>query len=223
MKDLLCLNNCILFFQQGWGIESIGHWNRHFFSLLWARALYFCFTFLLANVIRACLSITAFIPLSYRKRLEASPTNSFGNDIYTVKFEKKGEYPLFGCKYDFHLEGVVDVPEFLVYFPLLEEWVYLWLPYIMKLEEINKHVCWNIPSWHLPYFLTYKTPFFPKLAARNFCVYFMQKICWEQFLLYAEKVKSAHDSEQNNKQALLPCRCSSVSTRKDLFKIHSAF
>lgn len=57
----------------------------------------------------------------YRKRLEASETNSFGNDVYSVKFEKKGEYPLFGCKYDFHLEEVVDVPEFLVYFPLLEE------------------------------------------------------------------------------------------------------
>nr|XP_013797828.1 PREDICTED: mRNA cap guanine-N7 methyltransferase isoform X1 [Apteryx mantelli mantelli]XP_013797836.1 PREDICTED: mRNA cap guanine-N7 methyltransferase isoform X1 [Apteryx mantelli mantelli] len=55
------------------------------------------------------------------KRLEASETNSFGNDVYSVKFEKKGEYPLFGCKYDFHLEEVVDVPEFLVYFPLLEQ------------------------------------------------------------------------------------------------------
>uniref|UniRef100_A0A8C4U005 mRNA cap guanine-N(7) methyltransferase n=1 Tax=Falco tinnunculus TaxID=100819 RepID=A0A8C4U005_FALTI len=55
------------------------------------------------------------------KRLEASETNSFGNEVYNVKFEKKGEYPLFGCKYDFHLEEVVDVPEFLVYFPLLEE------------------------------------------------------------------------------------------------------
>ncbi|XP_066417394.1 mRNA cap guanine-N7 methyltransferase isoform X1 [Molothrus aeneus] len=55
------------------------------------------------------------------KRLEASETNSFGNDVYNVKFEKKGDYPLFGCKYDFHLEEVVDVPEFLVYFPLLEE------------------------------------------------------------------------------------------------------
>ncbi|XP_065524003.1 mRNA cap guanine-N7 methyltransferase isoform X1 [Lathamus discolor] len=55
------------------------------------------------------------------KRLESSETNSFGNDVYSVKFEKKGEYPLFGCKYDFHLEEVVDVPEFLVYFPLLEE------------------------------------------------------------------------------------------------------
>ncbi|XP_006902819.1 PREDICTED: mRNA cap guanine-N7 methyltransferase-like [Elephantulus edwardii] len=55
------------------------------------------------------------------KRLEASETESFGNEIYTVKFQKKGDYPLFGCKYDFKLEGVVDVPEFLVYFPLLNE------------------------------------------------------------------------------------------------------
>ncbi|XP_054936397.1 mRNA cap guanine-N(7) methyltransferase isoform X1 [Physeter macrocephalus] len=55
------------------------------------------------------------------RRLEASETESFGNEIYTVKFQKKGAYPLFGCKYDFNLEGVVDVPEFLVYFPLLNE------------------------------------------------------------------------------------------------------
>ncbi|XP_001371891.1 mRNA cap guanine-N7 methyltransferase [Monodelphis domestica] len=55
------------------------------------------------------------------KRLEASETESFGNEIYTIRFQKKGEYPLFGCKYDFNLEGVVDVPEFLVYFPLLIE------------------------------------------------------------------------------------------------------
>ncbi|XP_051057045.1 mRNA cap guanine-N7 methyltransferase isoform X1 [Phodopus roborovskii] len=55
------------------------------------------------------------------RRLEASETESFGNEIYTVKFQKKGSYPLFGCKYDFNLESVVDVPEFLVYFPLLTE------------------------------------------------------------------------------------------------------
>ncbi|XP_008069661.1 mRNA cap guanine-N7 methyltransferase [Carlito syrichta] len=55
------------------------------------------------------------------RRLEASETESFGNEIYTVKFQTKGNYPLFGCKYDFNLEGVVDVPEFLVYFPLLNE------------------------------------------------------------------------------------------------------
>ncbi|XP_041101080.1 mRNA cap guanine-N7 methyltransferase [Polyodon spathula] len=55
------------------------------------------------------------------KRLEASETNSFGNEVYRVTFQKKGEYPLFGCQYDFNLEGVVNVPEFLVYFPLFEE------------------------------------------------------------------------------------------------------
>ncbi|XP_067886879.1 mRNA cap guanine-N7 methyltransferase [Heterodontus francisci] len=55
------------------------------------------------------------------KRLETSETNSFGNNLYSVTFQKKGEYPLFGCQYDFNLEGVVNVPEFLVYFPLFEE------------------------------------------------------------------------------------------------------
>ncbi|XP_036371761.1 mRNA cap guanine-N7 methyltransferase [Megalops cyprinoides] len=55
------------------------------------------------------------------KRLEASDSNSFGNEVYSVTFQKKGDYPLFGCQYDFNLEGVVNVPEFLVYFPLFEE------------------------------------------------------------------------------------------------------
>ncbi|XP_056597958.1 mRNA cap guanine-N7 methyltransferase [Triplophysa dalaica] len=55
------------------------------------------------------------------KRLEESDTNSFGNEVYSVKFQKKDNYPLFGCQYDFNLEGVVNVPEFLVYFPLFEE------------------------------------------------------------------------------------------------------
>ncbi|KAJ8407042.1 hypothetical protein AAFF_G00293180 [Aldrovandia affinis] len=55
------------------------------------------------------------------KRLEASESNSFGNEVYSVTFQKKQDYPLFGCQYDFNLEGVVNVPEFLVYFPLFEE------------------------------------------------------------------------------------------------------
>ncbi|XP_035286719.1 mRNA cap guanine-N7 methyltransferase [Anguilla anguilla] len=55
------------------------------------------------------------------KRLEESESNSFGNEVYRVTFQKKGDYPLFGCQYDFSLEGVVNVPEFLVYFPLFEE------------------------------------------------------------------------------------------------------
>ncbi|XP_073678138.1 mRNA cap guanine-N(7) methyltransferase [Garra rufa] len=55
------------------------------------------------------------------KRLEESDSNSFGNEVFSVTFQKKGDYPLFGCQYDFSLEGVVNVPEFLVYFPLFEE------------------------------------------------------------------------------------------------------
>ena len=50
---------------------------------------------------------------------------SFGNDVYRVTFlgEEKDKLPLFGAKYDFHLEGVVDCPEFLVHFPTLVKWV----------------------------------------------------------------------------------------------------
>ncbi|KAL7830021.1 hypothetical protein SRHO_G00311480 [Serrasalmus rhombeus] len=55
------------------------------------------------------------------RRLEESDSNSFGNEVYRVTFLKRGDYPLFGCQYDFNLEGVVDVPEFLVYFPLFVE------------------------------------------------------------------------------------------------------
>lgn len=54
------------------------------------------------------------------KRLEASDSLSFGNEVFKVLFQSKGSYPLFGCQYHFSLEDVVDVPEFLVYFPLLE-------------------------------------------------------------------------------------------------------
>lgn len=54
------------------------------------------------------------------KRLNASSDCSFGNDVYSVKFHSKNNNPLFGAQYDFHLEGVVDCPEFLVYFPAFE-------------------------------------------------------------------------------------------------------
>ncbi|XP_068188662.1 mRNA cap guanine-N7 methyltransferase [Antennarius striatus] len=54
------------------------------------------------------------------KRLEASDSLSFGNEVFNVSFQSKGDYPLFRCQYHFSLEDVVDVPEFLVYFPLFE-------------------------------------------------------------------------------------------------------
>ncbi|XP_030003284.1 mRNA cap guanine-N(7) methyltransferase isoform X2 [Sphaeramia orbicularis] len=54
------------------------------------------------------------------KRLEASDSLSFGNDVFRVSFQSGAPYPLFGCQYHFSLEDVVNVPEFLVYFPLFE-------------------------------------------------------------------------------------------------------
>lgn len=58
---------------------------------------------------------------SPRKRVEASDSLSFGSEVFKVSFQNKGSYPLFGCQYHFSLDHVVDVPEFLVYFPLLEQ------------------------------------------------------------------------------------------------------
>lgn len=55
------------------------------------------------------------------KRLEASGSLSFGNEVFKVSFQSKGSYPLFKCQYHFSLEDVVNVPEFLVYFPLFEQ------------------------------------------------------------------------------------------------------
>ena len=51
--------------------------------------------------------------------------SSVGNSVYSVTFEnqellkKPSKIPLFGAQYRFHLEGVVDCPEFLVHFPTL--------------------------------------------------------------------------------------------------------
>lgn len=44
-------------------------------------------------------------------------SNSYGNDVYKVIFHcNTNKPPLFGAKYNFHLEGRVDCPEFLVHF-----------------------------------------------------------------------------------------------------------
>lgn len=54
-------------------------------------------------------------------RAKKAPDSSFGNRIFSIKllFDSKDGYPLFGGKYNFHLEGVVDCPEFLVNFDML--------------------------------------------------------------------------------------------------------
>ena len=47
------------------------------------------------------------------------------NSVYSINFDPplsdEEPPPLFGAKYNFHLEGVVDCPEFLVHFPTLVE------------------------------------------------------------------------------------------------------
>ena len=57
------------------------------------------------------------------KRLRASDTNSFGNDLYRIDFNEldKHNLPLFGAKFNFQLDEVVECPEFLLNFEALVE------------------------------------------------------------------------------------------------------
>jgi len=55
-------------------------------------------------------------------RLRQCNSNKFGNDIFSITFPEESlneTPPIFGARYDFHLEGVVDCPEFLVHLPTL--------------------------------------------------------------------------------------------------------
>lgn len=62
------------------------------------------------------------IPDAYEimKRQRKADSDTFGNNIYEIRIKFDPKSPnLFGAKYDFHLEEVVDCPEFLVHFPTL--------------------------------------------------------------------------------------------------------
>ncbi|XP_011297951.1 mRNA cap guanine-N7 methyltransferase isoform X1 [Fopius arisanus] len=77
-----------------------------------------------AETLRAGGYFIASIPDAYDlvSRWKKIDGNKFGNDIFNVEFLiEKENIPLFGAKYNFHLEGVVDCPEFLVYLPLLKK------------------------------------------------------------------------------------------------------
>jgi len=59
------------------------------------------------------------------KRCRESPNQCVSNDVYKIIFDSsidlnKESGPLFGAKYHFTLDELVDCPEYLVYFPLLE-------------------------------------------------------------------------------------------------------
>jgi mRNA (guanine-N7-)-methyltransferase len=56
------------------------------------------------------------------KRLRQSSDQSFGNEIYKISFDAsqdKNEIDLFGVKFDFHLDSVVNCPEYLLNFDVL--------------------------------------------------------------------------------------------------------
>uniref|UniRef100_A0A8C6U3G2 mRNA cap guanine-N(7) methyltransferase n=1 Tax=Neogobius melanostomus TaxID=47308 RepID=A0A8C6U3G2_9GOBI len=53
------------------------------------------------------------------KRGSLSEDLSYGNEVFKVRFKSGPPFSLFGAEYHFSLEGVVDVPEFMVYFPLM--------------------------------------------------------------------------------------------------------
>lgn len=54
-------------------------------------------------------------------RVRKAGGKRFSNDVFSVEFETPVDDteppPIFGAKYNFHMEGVVDCPEFLVHFP----------------------------------------------------------------------------------------------------------
>lgn len=66
-------------------------------------------------------------------RQKQAGKDTFGNEVYQIKFSSdvKKQIPLFGAKYDFALEGVVNCPEFLVHFPTFIKYVFVIL-YILK-------------------------------------------------------------------------------------------
>jgi len=52
------------------------------------------------------------------KKLRNSKDNSFGNSLYSITFQDKENFSLFGSKYYFKLEDAIDdCPEYLVHFP----------------------------------------------------------------------------------------------------------
>lgn len=53
------------------------------------------------------------------RRLRDSDSKIYQNSLFRIELCVDEPYPLFGAKYNFYLEGVVDCPEFLVHFPTL--------------------------------------------------------------------------------------------------------
>jgi mRNA (guanine-N7-)-methyltransferase len=58
------------------------------------------------------------------KKLKSLPKDQleFKNSIYSIRFEQRNNFPLFGHKYWFYLKDAInDCPEYLVHFPTFQE------------------------------------------------------------------------------------------------------
>ncbi|KAI9016776.1 guanine-N(7)-methyltransferase domain-containing protein, partial [Hyaloraphidium curvatum] len=69
------------------------------------------------------------------KKLRASPGLEFGNSIYSIRFDQKDEYPVFGHRYWFQLEDAIDdCAEYLIHFPTFER---IALEYGLELQYLK--------------------------------------------------------------------------------------
>lgn len=102
-----------------------------------------------------------------RKRLRSSKNKSFGNDVYRVTYELDDldTVPLFGAKYNFHLEGVVDCPEFLVYFPMLEKYWKLLVLLKYQIVQCTSKLSYVLKSFYLKLFQGWL-----KIMAWSYCI-----------------------------------------------------
>lgn len=102
-----------------------------------------------------------------RKRLRSSENKSFGNDVYQVTYELDDldTVPLFGAKYNFHLEGVVDCPEFLVYFPMLEKYEKLLVLLKYQIVQCTSKLSYVLKSFYLKLFQGWL-----KIMAWSYCI-----------------------------------------------------
>jgi len=53
--------------------------------------------------------------------MRIAKNKEFSNEVFRIKFETDEPFPIFGAKYYFQLDEVVNCPEFLVHFPVLEK------------------------------------------------------------------------------------------------------
>lgn len=143
------------------------------------------------------------------KRLRQSDNLKFGNEVYSIEFESKDSFPLFGTRYLFFLEDVVNCPEFLVYFPLFEHLAKqhgMTLVYKKRFEDMFD----DFKSTSDGLFLLRKLPALETYIPLDDKQQLMGKIeDYEHAKEYAEKDLKAENKE--TKSRVQPCKIGTLS------------